>query len=135
MSISSGAVTTGTPLTTSRGYLPSYIRVTSAATSTAALNAAAAGFAAAPGPLRRRESVDPARSTTRIGREPDICQYKHEKNLAFFLSRAISSRSMSNLDETGGSWTLLTGHGHVLVEIARNPGARAHPEHPGQRGR
>jgi DNA-binding IclR family transcriptional regulator len=31
---------------------------------------------------------------------------------------------MSDLDETGGSWTLLTGHGHVLVEIARNPGAR-----------
>ena len=26
--------------------------------------------------------------------------------------------------ESGGSWTLLTGHGHVLVEIARNPGAR-----------
>jgi len=25
---------------------------------------------------------------------------------------------------TGGSWTLLTGHGHVLVEIARSPGAR-----------
>ena len=23
-----------------------------------------------------------------------------------------------------GSWTLLTGHGHVLVETARNPGAR-----------
>jgi MarR family len=23
-----------------------------------------------------------------------------------------------------GSWTLLTGHGHVLVEIARNPKAR-----------
>ena len=31
---------------------------------------------------------------------------------------------MSDLDEGGGSWTLLTGHGHVLVEIARNPGAR-----------
>jgi MarR family len=31
---------------------------------------------------------------------------------------------MSNRDESGGSWTLLTGHGHVLVEIARNPGAR-----------
>ena len=31
---------------------------------------------------------------------------------------------MSGLDEGGGSWTLLTGHGHVLVEIARNPGAR-----------
>ena len=25
---------------------------------------------------------------------------------------------------SGGSWTLLTGHGHVLVEIARNPRAR-----------
>lgn len=24
----------------------------------------------------------------------------------------------------GGRWTLLTGHGHVLVEIARNPDAR-----------
>jgi DNA-binding transcriptional ArsR family regulator len=23
-----------------------------------------------------------------------------------------------------GSWTLLTGHGHVLVEVARNPAAR-----------
>ena len=31
---------------------------------------------------------------------------------------------MSVLDEHGGSWTLLTGHGHVLVEIARNPQAR-----------
>jgi DNA-binding MarR family transcriptional regulator len=27
-------------------------------------------------------------------------------------------------DRHGGSWTLLTGHGHVLVEIARNPKAR-----------
>jgi DNA-binding IclR family transcriptional regulator len=26
--------------------------------------------------------------------------------------------------ERGGTWTLLTGHGHVLVEIARNPHAR-----------
>ncbi len=25
---------------------------------------------------------------------------------------------------TGGGWTLLTGHGHVLVEITRNPDAR-----------
>jgi DNA-binding IclR family transcriptional regulator len=31
---------------------------------------------------------------------------------------------MSLLGERGGSWTLLTGHGHVLVEIARNPQAR-----------
>jgi len=27
-------------------------------------------------------------------------------------------------DAPGGNWTLLTGHGHVLVEIARNPQAR-----------
>jgi DNA-binding IclR family transcriptional regulator len=31
---------------------------------------------------------------------------------------------MSLPDERSGSWTLLTGHGHVLVEIARNPEAR-----------
>jgi DNA-binding IclR family transcriptional regulator len=31
---------------------------------------------------------------------------------------------MSSADQSRGTWTLLTGHGHVLVEIARNPGAR-----------
>ena len=31
---------------------------------------------------------------------------------------------MSAPEERDGSWTLLTGHGHVLVEIARNPRAR-----------
>jgi DNA-binding MarR family transcriptional regulator len=31
---------------------------------------------------------------------------------------------MSVSDQSRGSWTLLTGHGHVLVEIARNPKAR-----------
>ena len=31
---------------------------------------------------------------------------------------------MSDPDESGGNWTLLTGHGHVLVEIARHPDAR-----------
>ncbi|HEY2442813.1 MAG TPA: helix-turn-helix domain-containing protein [Streptosporangiaceae bacterium] len=31
---------------------------------------------------------------------------------------------MSSPDVYDGSWTLLTGHGHVLVEIARNPQAR-----------
>jgi hypothetical protein len=31
---------------------------------------------------------------------------------------------MSDPEEKGGAWTLLTGHGHVLVEIARNPRAR-----------
>ncbi len=31
---------------------------------------------------------------------------------------------MSKPSERDGTWTLLTGHGHVLVEIARNPQAR-----------
>jgi len=32
---------------------------------------------------------------------------------------------MSDPDQGGGgAWTLLTGHGHVLVEIARNPDTR-----------
>jgi predicted transcriptional regulator len=31
---------------------------------------------------------------------------------------------MTARDESAGSWTLLTGHGHVLVEIARSPTAR-----------
>ena len=31
---------------------------------------------------------------------------------------------MGGPGESGGSWTLLTGHGHVLVEIARNPRSR-----------
>jgi hypothetical protein len=33
-------------------------------------------------------------------------------------------REMTLPDERGGTWTLLTGHGHVLVEIARDPEAR-----------
>ena len=31
---------------------------------------------------------------------------------------------MSNPDGSTGNWTLLTGHGHVLVEIARDSRAR-----------
>ena len=31
---------------------------------------------------------------------------------------------MSKPDGRGENWTLLTGHGHVLVEIARDSGAR-----------
>ena len=31
---------------------------------------------------------------------------------------------MTDRNQSGGSWTLLTGHGHVLVEISRNPDAR-----------
>ncbi len=46
----------------------------------------------------------------------------------YFLSRRFAPenivRGMSLPNERGGSWTLLTGHGHVLVEIARNPQAR-----------
>ena len=40
------------------------------------------------------------------------------------ITREIYDGDMSDDDEAGGSWTLLTGHGHVLVEIARNPDAR-----------
>ena len=36
----------------------------------------------------------------------------------------LRSDGMSDQGESSGSWTLLTGHGHVLVEIARNPDAR-----------
>ncbi len=31
---------------------------------------------------------------------------------------------MSDREQGSGSWTLLTGHGHVLVEISRHPDAR-----------
>jgi DNA-binding IclR family transcriptional regulator len=31
---------------------------------------------------------------------------------------------MTDPGASGARWTLLTGHGHVLVEIARNPEAR-----------
>jgi hypothetical protein len=31
---------------------------------------------------------------------------------------------MNDPNQNGGTWTLLTGHGHVLVEIARSPDAR-----------
>jgi len=40
------------------------------------------------------------------------------------VARDIYSLRMSDPDQTSGTWTLLTGHGHVLVEIARNPEAR-----------
>jgi DNA-binding IclR family transcriptional regulator len=34
------------------------------------------------------------------------------------------TRGVTDLEGTGGGWTLLTGHGHVLVEVARDPGVR-----------
>jgi DNA-binding MarR family transcriptional regulator len=45
-------------------------------------------------------------------------------SLAVTISRAVHSTSVSAPDPSRGTWTLLTGHGHVLVEIARNPEAR-----------
>src|SRR5579871_1012455 len=41
-----------------------------------------------------------------------------------FTREALYLGRMSLPDERSGSWTLLTGHGHVLVEIARDPEAR-----------
>ena len=70
----------------------------------------------------------PGQRSIRIGAQSETCQYKHEKNRMLFFSRQITREiydgDMSDDDEAGGSWTLLTGHGHVLVEIARNPDAR-----------
>jgi predicted transcriptional regulator len=40
-----------------------------------------------------------------------------------FLVR-VSSGDMGFREQAGGSWTLLTGHGRVLVEIAGNTRAR-----------
>ena len=55
-------------------------------------------------------------------------QYNHEKFIVGLSSREFPRedmiRDMSLPDGRGGSWTLLTGHGHVLVEIARDPEAR-----------
>jgi hypothetical protein len=41
-----------------------------------------------------------------------------------FFSRGIILGCMDERHRDGGTWTLLTGHGHVLVEIARNAQAR-----------
>jgi DNA-binding transcriptional ArsR family regulator len=55
-------------------------------------------------------------------------QWKREKNIVYIFSRGLTRDvmlgKMTSSGEDGGSWTLLTGHGHVLVEIARNPSAR-----------
>jgi hypothetical protein len=40
------------------------------------------------------------------------------------LSHDVKIWGMALDERKAGSWTLLTGHGHVLVEIARNPHAR-----------
>ena len=40
------------------------------------------------------------------------------------FSREVKIADVEPSDERDGSWTLLTGHGHVLVAIAGNPEAR-----------
>src|ERR1700761_6310218 len=47
------------------------------------------------------------------------CLLSHDNTLA-----SCRIDAMSEPDRGRGNWTLLTGHGHVLVEIARHPGAR-----------
>jgi hypothetical protein len=63
-----------------------------------------------------------------MGARLEACQQIREKNLLCFFSRRTTREdmigTMSSPGESGSSWTLLTGHGHVLVEIARNPRAR-----------
>ena len=52
----------------------------------------------------------------------------HEIICAYYLSRDLVHEDkigcMTGPSERGAGWTLLSGHGHVLVEIYRNPGAR-----------
>jgi MarR family len=53
----------------------------------------------------------------------ETCEINRVFSLARMLSRGYH-RSMGDPERTDGAWTLLTGHGHVLVEIARSPDAR-----------
>jgi hypothetical protein len=43
---------------------------------------------------------------------------------SLYLPHEVKIACVDLPDERRGRWTLLTGHGHVLVEIARNPDAR-----------
>jgi hypothetical protein len=69
-----------------------------------------------------------ARWHYKVGVPVDSCQYQREKNLACIFSREFSREVILGIvetpDERSGNWTLLTGHGRVLVEIAGNPQAR-----------
>src|SRR6185312_4418458 len=141
MSISSGAATTGTPRTTSTVNLASGICAPPVVAGTVAAWLAQ-GRPASPGPGREFPRVltvaaapflpgaRPGRGTPRISPPAAGSQDKTRENihviyLAPVLSRVVCSGSMSDPDQGGGgAWTLLTGHGHVLVEIARNPEAR-----------
>jgi len=54
----------------------------------------------------------------------DLSIETREKFHASYLALAISCCYGRAMEVRGAQWTLLTGHGHVLVEIARNPEAR-----------
>jgi hypothetical protein len=45
-------------------------------------------------------------------------------NVTLLDSRERIASDMDPEERGGGNWTLLTGHGHVLAEIARNARAR-----------
>ena len=61
----------------------------------------------------------PGVSHVNINAKKISCVFSRENGYVSYIVRA-----MSDPEGSGGSWTLLTGHGHVLVEIARNPEAR-----------
>jgi predicted transcriptional regulator of viral defense system len=69
-----------------------------------------------------------AAGVTRIGVVPDGVN-KNMKKIPRVFSRETSLATctiatMSEPGDSGSSWTLLTRHGHVLVEIANHPDAR-----------
>jgi hypothetical protein len=65
-----------------------------------------------------------------VGAERKACQEIPVINLTLFFAPELSYFPGSvivgdmTVPDERGSWTLLTGHGHVLVEISRNPQAR-----------
>jgi len=50
--------------------------------------------------------------------------FTHESTIGPVVRREDDREDDVVRREDDGSWTLLTGHGHVLVEIARDPTAR-----------
>jgi DNA-binding MarR family transcriptional regulator len=49
---------------------------------------------------------------------------RNMRKISRLSSHEMYTHGVSGSQDTGGSWTLLTGHGHVLIEIAREPEAR-----------
>ena len=46
------------------------------------------------------------------------------REISCFSFHETTIRCVGDPENRAGAWTLLTGHGHVLVESARNPRAR-----------